>query len=335
MGTGHVMRCLALAQAAQEQGHPVLFLSHQTLPDALHQRLNSEGMQVVLHHKEPGSSADAQHTIAFCQQHPPFVLVLDGYHFDADYQQRLSEIKTPFLMIDDNAHAEAYHADWILNQNIHADEQMYTARDAHTELLLGTQYALLRKEFWKWRDWQRDIPEKAKNVLITMGGSDPDNVTLKVLQTLESLPDAEMLTFRVVVGGSNPHGADLEIFAEKSDLSVELLHSVTDMPELMAWADVAISAGGSTVWELCMMGLPAIVMILADNQIYMVEGLAARDAIINLGFYTTVAQETIRETTRQIIAKVDYRRDSSHNMRKIVDGFGTQRVLNSLKQREC
>lgn len=332
MGSGHVMRCMALAQAAQQQGHSVMFLCHQMLPGALHQRLLTEGMQITLHDESLGSVADAQRTIQVYQQEQSCALVLDGYHFDTDYQRLLRKADIAFLMIDDNAHAEAYYSNWILNQNIHANEAMYTERESYTELLLGTRYALLRKEFWEWRGWQREIPEAAQHVLITMGGSDPDNVTQKVLESLKSMPSANAPTFRVVIGGSNPHRADLEAFTAQSDLSVELLHNVTDMPSLMAWADVAISAGGSTVWELCMMGVPTITIIVADNQRQLVHGLDTNDCVQNLGYYEAVSSESIFLTIHRLIDDHTFRKNLSDTMRQVVDGFGADRVFKILKQ---
>jgi spore coat polysaccharide biosynthesis predicted glycosyltransferase SpsG len=107
--------------------------------------------------------------------------------------------------------------------------------------LLGTKYALLRREFWQWQDWERAINPIARKLLVTFGGSDPDNVTLKVIQALEWL-NRDDLEVIVVIGGSNPHYEILQKEATDSSLAISLQQNVSNMPELMAWADLAILA---------------------------------------------------------------------------------------------
>ena len=132
---------------------------------------------------------------------------------------------------------------------------MYANREAHTRLLLGTRYVLLRREFWPWRGWRREIPAVARKVLVTLGGGDPDNVTLKVIRALAQV-EIEGLEAVVVVGPANPHLEELQAAVKDTPHPIRLESNVTNMPELMAWADVAITAGGSTCWETAFMGLP-------------------------------------------------------------------------------
>ena len=204
IGTGHVMRCLALAQGWQAQGGKTLIVMAKSTSN-LDARLVTEGMQVLyLTEVLPGSLDDVRETAIIAQQHNAAWIIIDGYHFDAWYQKYLKEAGYPLLFVDDNGHARHYYADLILNQNIHANASMYGNRDPDTKLLLGPSYAVLRREFWSWRKWKRKIPRKARNILVTMGGSDPDNVTLKVIRALQQI-EFDDLQFIIVVGGSNPH----------------------------------------------------------------------------------------------------------------------------------
>jgi len=264
IGTGHVMRCLALAQAWQDTGGRVVFLMATEAP-AVEARLQSEGMEVIHLPVQPGSRDDAIQTADLARRVGADWVVVDGYHFGADYQRTIRGLGLHLLFIDDHGHADHYSADLVLNQNIHAHEGIYKNREPYTRLLLGTRYVLLRREFLKWRGWKREIPEVARKVLVTMGGSDPDNVTLKVIQALQQV-DVDGLETIVVVGGGNPHYEELQSSVQESRFPVLLESNVTNMPELMAWADVAVSAGGSTSWELAFMGVPALVLILANNQ---------------------------------------------------------------------
>ncbi len=229
-----------------------------------------------------GQSEDAQQVIEIAQAQDTGYVTIDGYHFGAEYQKWLKAAGLRLLVLDDNGHADHYYADVVLNQNIHASDALYPNREPYTQLLLGTRYALLRREFWRWRDWQREIPDVARKVLVTMGGSDPDNVTLKILHALEQV-ELNGLEVTVVVGGNNPHYDALQAAAQRSQHAVRLEHNVTDMPALMAWADVAVSAGGSTCWELAFLGLPSVVVVLADNQRAIVHGLATVHYAVYLG----------------------------------------------------
>ena len=214
--------------------------------------------------------------------------MLDGYHFDPAYQKAIREAGYRLLVVDDTAHLPAYHADVLLNQNIYAPQLTYSY-DPHTVLLLGPMYALLRPEFLVWKEWERHIPDTARHILVTLGGGDSDNVTLKVIQALHDirLPDLEI---RVIVGPANPHRDSLVAAIEHGPHSVELLFDVTDMPGLMAWADIAVSAAGSTCWELLFMGLPSLVGVLADNQVPIAEdchgGVSDQPGMVSSGIYT-------------------------------------------------
>jgi UDP-2,4-diacetamido-2,4,6-trideoxy-beta-L-altropyranose hydrolase len=325
IGTGHVMRCLALAQTWQDtQGQPIFIMANYV--PALEERLQSEGMKFVHLTTEPGSLADAQETAALAHQFEANWVVLDGYHFGGKYQQILKQSKLNLLFIDDYGHAEHYYADLILNQNISADEQWYQHREPYTQLLLGTRYALLRREFWQWQKWQRTVSPIAKKVLVTLGGSDPDNVTLKVIQSLQLLP-VEELEVVVVLGGSNPHYESLKMAVQNSRFPIRLERNVTNMPELMAWADIAISAGGSTCWELAFMGLPSIVLVLAENQRAIAAELDRQGVIINLGWHQDVTIARIGLPLQELLCQRLNGETMSKKGKKLVDGNGARRVV--------
>ncbi len=153
-----------------------------------------------------------------------------------------------------------------------------------------------------------------------MGGSDPDNVTLTILQAVDQMPDADSLHVKVVVGGSNPHRAELEAFVEQMPETVELMHDVTDMPALMAWADLAVSAGGSTVWELCLMGVPSVVIVTADNQLGIAHGLHKHEACIFGGETADVTPGIIASNLQRLITDREKRHELAANAQNLVDG---------------
>lgn len=333
IGAGHVMRCLALAQAWQQRGGEVVFATASEMP-GLAARISAMDMvtrmlPLEVSSQEVGGRKDAEETVELARQIDALWVVVDGYDFDAAYQAHLRDAGLRVLWIDDEAHAEHYVADRVLNQNLHAEETLYVQRDPSTRLLLGPRYALLRREFSRWQGWERRIPPKVRKVLVTLGGGDPDNVTLKVLQSLQQLELPE-LEVKAVVGGLNPHLPRLRAWIESSDIAVELLHDVADMSELMAWADLAISAAGSTSWELAFMGLPALLVVTAENQQSVAAELSACGAAVSLGDADKLSANKLAAEVGRLVTDRDLRQELAEWGQRLVDGLGPSRILASL-----
>jgi UDP-2,4-diacetamido-2,4,6-trideoxy-beta-L-altropyranose hydrolase len=319
------MRMIALGQAWQAQGGEVQFLCAE-ITSALEERLASEGFELSRISAVLGSKEDLKqttHLIADTLQadRKNARVVLDGYHFGSDYQLGIKASGFKLLVVDDYGHADFYHADWVLNQNISAREELYAKRSPDTKLLLGPKFAMLRKEFLPYKGWQREIVPVAKKILVTLGGSDPDNVTLKVIQALIDLD----LHVKVVIGGSNPHLREIENFIQcqkDSTALVEVVVNAANMPELMAWADVAVAAGGSTSWELALMGLPALVFTFSENQ----KEIALAIENMGLGVYVGWAnQETYKKFQNffiNFLCNSNQRRKISILGKSSIDGMG-------------
>lgn len=314
------MRCLALAQAWQDYGGTVTFVCAE-LGNALHSRLLSEGMNVQFIHTTAGSLNDVQQVITLARQHNTSMVVVDGYLFTDNYQLQLKQAGLVVLFVDDNGHSSHYYADWILNQNIHAQENLYDNREPYTKLLLGPTYVLLRREFWPWRGRVHNIAPQANHILITMGGSDPDNVTEGILHSITPILTDKGVHVKALVGGSNPHLESLMLFADSVPDQLEILQNVHDMPALMAWADIAISAGGSTLWELALLGVPTCAYIIAENQRSSVETLAQVNAIVILSPDSNTAATISTLRTDQFA-----RAELSAKSQGKVDGYGVERV---------
>lgn len=331
IGSGHVMRCLALAQAWQGQGGHTIFAIAMEAP-ALEARLKSEGVELLNLSTRIGSLEDARQTIDLAKKVQAIWIVVDGYHFGAEYQRCIKESGLKLLVIDDFGHVKSYNADLVLNQDLCAEEILYRNRAPFTRLLLGPRYALIRHEFSKWREWNREIPDVGRKILVTMGGGDLDNVTVKVIQSLQNV-DVDGLEAVVVVGGTNPHNEELRVAVQSSCVHIRLEQNVTNMPELMNWADVVVSAGGSTCWELSLMGLPALILILADNQRENTRLLHLAGAVISLGWHREVACERIASALEGLCKEKDQRAKLSCVGRGLVDGNGAARVVGLMMDR--
>ncbi|HLM79593.1 MAG TPA: UDP-2,4-diacetamido-2,4,6-trideoxy-beta-L-altropyranose hydrolase [Terriglobales bacterium] len=327
IGTGHVMRCLALAQAWRDAGGDAVFAMADATP-AVEERLRNEGFEVARAAVRVGSVADAEETAQLAHKHGASWVVVDGYEFGAQYQTRLKSRGLKVLFIDDNGHAGHYSADLVLNQNAHAREDFYPRRDASTRLLLGPRFAMLRREFTSWRGWNREIPAVARRVLVTMGGSDPDNITGRVVRAILAEPS---LNATVVVGGSNPHLPQLRELVAGAEKNVQLVENVPNMPELMAKTDVAISGAGTTSLEMCFLGLPALLIVLADNQRPAAEELNRRGAAINLGEGAEIQPSSLSPRLARLVSSQARRRAMSERGKELVDGHGAERVVRALR----
>jgi len=333
IGIGHLMRCLALAQAWKDTGGKVIFITACQSEELL-QRPREEGFGIHLLGRPYPDPGDWDRTKDVLASHPNAWVVLDGYHLDETYQQKIKKAGHRLLVIDDMAHLKHYYADIVLNQNLHA-EQLHYSCEPCTRLLLGTHYVLLRREFLAWKEWKREIPEVARRVLVTLGGGDPENHTLKVIQTLQKV-DVSDLEAIVVVGASNPHADMLEAEVKETHIPLRLMCDAKNMPELMAQADVAISGSGATVWELLFLRMPTLVLILADNQRYIAEQIESRGAGGNLGWVGNISTKSLAKSITLLLKDSELRTKMSEKARQIVDGQGAQRVVALIREaRAC
>ncbi len=325
-GTGHVMRCLALAQELRNSGMEVHFAVSEC-PDALVKKIKAESISVIKIKSKAGTLKDVAETAKFTEKKKATWLVVDGYIFSDKYQEAIKKAGLRLLFVDDYGHCSSYSADIILNQNLYAGTHFYPDAAPFTRILLGTQYALLRKEFSPYIHWKRQIPEKATKLLVTLGGSDPDNTTLKIIKAVKA--SHLDLHVRVVAGGANPHLKSIEKEISKSP-SLQILKNVSNMPELMAWADIVITAGGSTCWETCFMGLPNIIIYCADNQKPIALSLETSGAAINLGHNCDLEEKKLISELKSLVKDADLRNRMSEKGRLLVDGRGAQRITYSM-----
>lgn len=333
-GAGHVMRCLALVYAWRAGGGFIGFVSTQ-LTAPLRRKIQAAGAAVI----ELGSGhpdfADAQRTVGYIDevvqqsQQLPWV-VLDGYDFDREYQNKLRASGARLMVIDDNAHLPFYEADIVLNHGLQAQSLNYRCAP-ECALLLGTRYALLRPEFTRWVAADKLTPHKARRMLVTLGGSDPENITEKVLQALAHVEGS--MEVRVVVGPMNPNGKSLGDAAVKLHHSVRLEAAVQDMAAVMLWADLAVSAAGGTCWELAALGVPTVTLAVADNQKLIAAELDRSGAAINLGWHRQVSAQEIATTLGPIIKSPQLRQQMSSRGKALVDGRGAQRVVEAILEK--
>ena len=334
-GIGHVLRSLALAHAWHGQGGRVEFLTTQPTP-ALRRRMEVAGATVSEIARPCSADGDLEATRATIARLGsdsaalPWV-ILDGYHFMPTYQNAIRRSGCRLLVIDDTAHLARYDADIVLNHGALAPRLEYQV-NADAWLLLGTRYALLRAEFERWRDFQRPIPETARNILLTLGGADAGNLTAKVMDALALLKD-RAFDVQVLAGPLNPHIDALRRHAAATP-NMQIHTDVIDPSPLMAWADIAIAAAGTTAWELAFMQTPALLLVAAPNQTDVADGIAEFAAGQSLGRAEDLRPDDIAVALRQLIDDPARRRLMAERGRNLVDGGGPARVLAAMHERQ-
>jgi len=326
MGSGHLMRCLSLAQAWKEAGGIVTLITGCPSKKLL-DRFRCETFSVALLEEMYPNSQDWDKTERVLNEHPDAWVVVDGYHFEQFYYERIKRLGNPLLVIDDMANLKNYHADIVLNQNLNAEFLHYLC-ETDANLLLGTRYVLLRREFRRFRGWNREIPKTCHNLLVSLGGADPYNETLKVLNALENIETN--LNIKVVLGATNPNRESVINCAPVKNPNIDILEAADNMAELMCQADVAITSGGSTTWELCFLGLPSIQIILARNQEEVACELGKKEVTVNLGWYEDVTENDITVALKELIVNAEARKSMSIKGRSIVDGKGAERVVSAM-----
>ena len=329
MGSGHIMRCLALAQVWQDSGGQVVFAARELTP-AIARRLRAEGMEIetcgLSNLKE-----DAGVLAALSRRRCATTVVVDGYQFDSAYQRDLRDFGLHVLWIDDIGQCGPYCAHVVLNQNAYAHAGMYINRDPGTKLLLGPHYLLLRKEFFPWQLRSRKVAVVPRRLLVMMGGSDSENFITRVITAIQTA-GVGALEITVVIGGSNPHRESLYDLASRSPENIRLLVDVKNMAEVMADADLAISAAGHTCYELALLQVPMVLISLAENQILAARAMAHAHAAIDGGWFGSFESKRFGQLIQNAAQNYDLRCRLAQNAQRLVDGRGAYRTFQCLRQ---
>lgn len=367
IGMGHVMRCLSVADALLKRGEEVLFVTADDTPVPL---LTKKGVPYrVLHTDYADMEAELPKLWnalsellqgpgvpeAALPQRNTFILV-DSYYVTEKYLAALKKRITTIYM--DDIYAFSYPVDMLINYNIYGEEMGYEkdAAFADTKLLLGTEYVPLREEFAAGAGYaqsRKELSAETENVtpaedrlhqtaeqgrtadggiLITTGGSDNFNLAGQLLMEAMKYDALKEKEYHVVSGSLNPHIGELQALAQKHE-NIHIHCNVTNMAELMAESEVALSAGGSTLYELCAMGVPVIAFSFAENQERLVQTFVKRGIAQYGGNYRTDGNKMIQNTIAGLeklcgdeALKTEYRRKAL----QLVDGRGAERIAEAL-----
>lgn len=328
IGAGHAMRLLALAEAMHRRGGDARFLLGGA-PEFVASKLRKRGFVVDLFLGEIGSVADQQALCRLADSVDASAVVVDGYHFDSRYLAAVQQCY-PTVVMDDLG-GSSLPVDLVVNSDYGAEKLAYSTSGS-PQLLLGSSYALLRSEFIRRARTLDSAPSPLglAKVLITFGGSDPANASVRVLH---SLIDREPLHIHVVLGGGYQHRLELSgvvQLAEERGHIVELISNPSDMATCLAWADMVISAAGGTLWELSYLGLAVAAYSVVDNQDPVATSLRDKNMIFAGQRLDTLSDSALRASLSGMFDDAEERVRRANRFSALIDGCGAERVLDAI-----
>jgi UDP-2,4-diacetamido-2,4,6-trideoxy-beta-L-altropyranose hydrolase len=295
MGSGHVMRCLTLADALGQQGATVRFLSRE-LPDDLERTVTSRGHQCVRINADPLTAGEEnpRDTAAALSDRAWHWLIADQYSLGAAWEREMRTVAECVFAIDDLAD-RAHDCDVLLDQNhLEAGAARYDGKVPKScRVLVGPRYALLRPEYRAWRERRLPRNGPVQRVLVFFGGGDAQHMTELALEALTH-PEFAHIAVDVVVG-SDPSRRRViaEMASRRGGITVH--GPRPHLADLMAGADLSLGAGGSTTWERMCVGLRSLVVTLAANQEHVAQWLEREGLIRLIGAAPHVTVNDIRE----------------------------------------
>ncbi|MEO9461759.1 MAG: UDP-2,4-diacetamido-2,4,6-trideoxy-beta-L-altropyranose hydrolase [Marinomonas sp.] len=340
LASGHVMRCMTLAKKIAEQGGECVFVCRD-LEGNMIDAIIAAGFAVNVLTKQPQlasdcidarlgatEAVDAKQTLSAIALFKPDIVIVDHYALGKLWEDSISARVVFVLAIDD--FTDRPHAcDMLLNQNHGVTPHSYAGGvlPENCKILAGAQYALLRPEFAEAR--ALDFAKSRRNILISMGGMDARNATAWVLNVLDEYSLPKGWSVSVVLGGASPHREAVETQLQALNLDADLLVNVQNMAELMTRADFAIGASGSTSWERCAVGLPAIIVSLAANQDGLAQALVDAKAAHRVVLGDTMA---LSQKIAILTSDARARQAMTRAAASITDGHGVERVAKAITQ---
>ena len=329
IGSGHIMRCLTLAGVLRSRGAEISFICRKETGNLIG-FIEENGYRVYPLPIDIDFAADMDlaQKILKEQQKLADWLIVDHYEIDVSWEYSFRKFVNKIMVVDDIADRK-HDCDILLDQNYNKNGSRYNGLVPENCIqLLGPEYALLRPQFREARENLKRENNEVKRVLVFMGGADPTNETGKALKAAKLL-NRDNIAVDVVIGASNPFKNEIKTMAKQIP-NTTCYFDVNNMAELMSSADISIGASGTSTWERCCIGLPSIVMVLADNQKEIAEELEREGVVVNLGWHGDVTEMDIRDAVQNLLADSDKRRNMGLKGKMMVDGNGAIRVVEKI-----
>lgn len=328
VGTGHFRRCLVLAKELKDLGAAVFFACRMTdfeVPKEL-TLLCDDWIPIAW---SLTLESDAQEVLNLNKRYQIDVDVIDHYRVNVEYQRKLYKSGIRWLQFDGSAQQPLW-ADWVLNSRLDAkicDYSSLRQRD-ETQFLLGPAYVILRREFSQWYS-RAGFNKQVEKILVTFGGGDDRGAIVFCLEATKHLyPNIERV---VLTTSANPRIDDIIHWIKTNPVNTELIVDEPEIARRMAEADLGITGGGMTTFETAAMGLPCLIVQIADNQIQNAKAWHEVGVSINLGSLDELKQEKILcQQVKSLVEQPEQRKNMHATGRSMVDCRGAERVARVL-----
>lgn len=323
IATGHLMRCMTIAKELKKLGEEIIFISADNNPEDFIKRNNFQFLSLNLKWDDMDSEVNRLYDVI--ESYSIDKLIIDSYFVTESYLRNINN-KCKVIYIDDMNFFK-YPVSMLVNYNIYCDEFNYHElyNNTKTRLYLGCQYAPLRTEF---QNIVTTVREQIKRILITTGGTDNFNIAGQLLEKINGENLFSDVEFHVLCGNFNINIDELKILSKRSH-NIHICQNVANVAGLMCNSDLAITAGGSTMYELCACGVPTICFSFADNQLHGVKSFSKKGIMTYVG---DIREDNLLCISR-IIKEIQYyitnkeeRQNKSRAMNNVVDGFGAERI---------
>ena len=319
IGGGHIMRCLTLADALANAGWECSFACTE------------ETVQMM-----PALAQSSHQTIPQDAQQQADLLIVDHYELDQEYEFSARSWADRIVVIDDLAD-RPHDCDVLMDQTFGREPEDYkNLVPDECDVLTGSQYALLRSQFSEKREKalkrRQDRAGKLENILVMLGAGDKDNVTGQVMEALSLLE--EPLNVNIIMGANAPHLQTITDMAQSSHHGMAVHAGINDVASLMVEADLAIGAGGTATWERCSLGLPTMVLEIADNQRKIIQEIVAAGAAVSVGHYKNAKTQDIADSLLKLKNDPSKIIDMNKKAAQICDGSGAKRLVDFIQGEE-
>lgn len=328
-GGGHLIRSLVIAKELANRGHDCKIITQEGGIDLIPGGNTSFIKQNLTFKQIKKNEFDKPQALfdQLEQNWLPDLCFIDSYRLKKDYQTQIRKLNSKIVVLDDMPWRE-HDTDILIDPTLNREGDEYkNLVPGHTKLLCGVKYAPLRSEFLKARQTHTDTRtrnEKRKHILVSLGLTDPDNITSAVLEGL--LKVQKEIDVTVLISSQSPFEQEIELLISEFKFKAQILHSQSDMAGLLSRSDLVIGAGGSSSWERCCLGVPALQLILADNQKDVTHSLVNTGAIQSLGFLRDFRPEIVTESVDSILADNQTLKTMSEAALKVCDGLGAVRI---------
>lgn len=320
-GMGHIIRCLALAKEFINHNVEVTFITKYC--DSISEILNKNNTRAI-YIPETDLYDELNIIKGIIKTENLDTILIDSYWINDDYLIKIKENVSLLISIDDN-NLYNYPSDIIINSNIYASDLKYNLLNKNSKLILGSQYAILRDEFLNVKN--KEIHKNVENILITMGGTDINNFTPFILDSVKDFP----YEFYVIIGSGFEYIDEIEK-KYKNMNNIHFVYNPSRISEVMNKCDLAISSAGTTTYELGALGIPTILITQATNQINSAKKLNDLDIMINLGHFSYISSKDLKDCINKITKNYNKRLNMSNLSKKYISKDGVKKIIDNIIQ---